>query len=48
MSYSSPVGHSLLDITEKSGLPLSSLSDAASALLQHHLLEVKPQPDRRQ
>jgi aminopeptidase-like protein len=34
-------GHSLLDIAEKSSLPFSSLSDAASALVQHHLLEVQ-------
>ena len=33
--------HSLLDIAEKSGLPLASLSDAAHALSQHHLLEVQ-------
>jgi aminopeptidase-like protein len=33
--------HSLLDIAEKSNLPFSSVSDAASALLQHRLLKVR-------
>jgi aminopeptidase-like protein len=35
-------GHSLLDIAEKSSLPFSSVRDAAHALLQHHLLELRP------
>jgi aminopeptidase-like protein len=35
-------GHSLLDIAEKSSLPFSAISNAAQALLQHHLLEVQP------
>jgi aminopeptidase-like protein len=34
--------YSLLDIAEKSGLPFSSISAAAEALLEHHLLAVKP------
>jgi aminopeptidase-like protein len=34
--------HSLLDIAEKSGLPFSSLSAAAHALLQTDLLKVQP------
>jgi aminopeptidase-like protein len=34
--------HSLLDIAERSGLPFSSVRQAAHTLLQHHLLEAQP------
>ena len=33
--------HSLLDIAERSGLPLRELRDAARTLLEHALLEVR-------